>query len=173
MILWFIFPSLILKMLVLDSIFCQGSVKSRVIDEAFSVYFHIVIDSQKEKDVRSSLKAEVERWASTSRLITSCSAAATPNKIVSSDFSGKSTRMTLWFWTLWITLKVNFNECASASYLFIDAFMFKTKIFCRLQIWTVLSHQARPDPPLSGECPWCFKLETIHTWATEVKKSCP
>lgn len=48
-------------MLVLDSIFCQGNVKSRVIDEAFSVYFCIVIDSQKEKDVRSSLKAEVER----------------------------------------------------------------------------------------------------------------
>lgn len=40
-----------------------GNVKGWVIDEGFAVYFPIVVDSQKEKDVRSSLKAEVERWA--------------------------------------------------------------------------------------------------------------
>lgn len=54
--------------------------------------------------------------------------------------------------------------------IFIYAFMFKTKIFCRLQIWAILSHQARSDPPLSGEHPWCFKLK-IST--LEPLKSCP
>lgn len=46
------------------------------------------------------------------------------------------------------------------SIVFIYAFMFKNqKIFCRLQIWIILSHQARTDPPLSGEHPRCFELK--------------
>lgn len=45
------------------------------------------------------------------------------------------------------------------SVIFSYAFMFKIEMFCRLQIWIILSHQACTDPPLSGEHPRLFKFK--------------